>query len=50
MPEEEENVSIRVFMSEELRTEFKVACARNKISMSQQVVKLVQEWVTQQQK
>jgi hypothetical protein len=43
--EEEKMVNFRVFLSEEDRTRFKVACAKNRTTMSQQAVQLIRDWV-----
>jgi len=34
-----------VFLSDDERTQFKVACARNKISMSQKAKELILDWM-----
>jgi hypothetical protein len=50
MSEEEKTVNFRVFLSEEDRTRFKVACAKNRTTMSQQAVELIREWLEIQEK
>ncbi len=45
MSEEEKMVNFRVFLPEEDRTRFKVACAKNRTTMSQQAVELIREWL-----
>lgn len=42
---EEKTVKLVVFLSEEERTRFKVACAQNRITMSQQARGLILEWL-----
>lgn len=42
---EEKTVKLVVFLSDEERTQFKVACARNKTSMSQKAKELILEWM-----
>ena len=42
---EEKTVKLVVFLSDDERTQFKVACARNKTSMSQKAKKLILDWV-----
>jgi hypothetical protein len=49
MSEEEKMVNFRVFLSEEDRTRFKVVCAKNRTTMSQQAVQLIREWVETQE-
>lgn len=49
MSEVEKMVNFRVFLSEEDRTRFKVACAKNRTTMSQQAVQLIREWVETQE-
>ena len=46
----EKTVSFRVFLSDDERTEFKVYCARQKTTMSQQARELIRAWLTEQQK
>ena len=41
---EDKTVKLVVFLTDDERTEFKVACARNKISMSQKARELILEW------
>ncbi|WP_256374820.1 plasmid partition protein ParG [Allocoleopsis franciscana] len=47
--EEEKTVNFRVFLSESERTRFKVACAQNRTTMSQQAVELIHEWLKTQE-
>jgi hypothetical protein len=49
MTEEDKAVNFRIFLSESDRTRFKVACAKNRISMSQQAVELILEWLDTQE-
>ena len=49
MSEEEKTVNFRVFLSESERTQFKVACAKNRTTMSQQAVGLIREWLKTQE-
>jgi hypothetical protein len=49
MTEEEKTVNFRVFLSESERTRFKVACAKNRTTMSQQTVELIREWLKMQE-
>lgn len=42
---EEKTVKLVVFLSDDERTQFKVACARNKTSMSQKARELIIEWM-----
>jgi hypothetical protein len=42
---EDSTVSFRVFMSDSLRTEFKVWCAREGTNMSEKSRELIEEWV-----
>jgi hypothetical protein len=49
MSEEEKMVNFRVFLSESERTRFKVACAQNRTTMSQQTVQLIREWLETQE-
>jgi ParG len=43
--EEDKTVKLVVFLTDEERTQFKIACARNKISMSQRARELILEWL-----
>ncbi|HEY9822507.1 MAG TPA: plasmid partition protein ParG [Candidatus Sericytochromatia bacterium] len=45
MSEAEKSVNFRIFLSETDRTRFKVACAKNRTTMSQQAVQLILEWL-----
>ncbi|AFZ16595.1 hypothetical protein [Allocoleopsis franciscana] len=49
MSEEEKTVNFRVFLSESERTQFKVACAKTRTTMSQQAVALIREWLNTQE-
>lgn len=49
MTDEEKTVNFRIFLSEEDRTRFKVACAKNRTTMSQQAVELILEWLETQE-
>jgi len=49
MSEEEKSVNFRVFLSESDRTRFKVACAKNRTTMSQKAVELIREWLETQE-
>lgn len=42
---EEKTVKLVVFLSDDERTQFKVACARNKTSMSQKARELILDWM-----
>jgi hypothetical protein len=42
---EDKTVKLVVFLSDDERTEFKIACAKQKISMSQQAKELIIDWV-----
>lgn len=42
---EDKAVKLVVFLTDDERTGFKVACARNKISMSQKARELILEWM-----
>jgi len=41
---EDKTVKLVVFLSDDERTQFKIACAKEKISMSQQARELVINW------
>ncbi|HEY9634371.1 MAG TPA: plasmid partition protein ParG [Coleofasciculaceae cyanobacterium] len=45
MTDEDKTVNFRIFLSELDRTRFKVACAKNRTSMSQKAVELILEWL-----
>ncbi len=45
----EKTVSFRVFLSDDERTEFKVQCAKEKTTMSQQARKLILAWLEAKQ-
>jgi hypothetical protein len=49
MSEEQKTVNFRVFLSESERTQFKVACAKTRTTMSQQAVALIREWLNTQE-
>jgi plasmid stability protein len=42
---EDKTVKLVVFLTDDERTQFKVACARGKTSMSQKARELIIEWV-----
>ncbi|NJM71750.1 MAG: hypothetical protein HC862_16975 [Scytonema sp. RU_4_4] len=45
MPNDKANdVFIRVFLSSDLRTRFKVACAQSGVAMSEKARELIEEW------
>ena len=46
---EEKAVNFRVFLTELDRTRFKVACAKNRTTMSQKAVELIREWLDTQE-
>ena len=46
----EKTVSFRVFLSDDERTEFKVQCAKEKTTMSQQARELILAWLEAKQK
>jgi hypothetical protein len=49
MPNEKANdVFIRVFLSSDRRTQFKVLCAQAGVAMSEKARELIEEWVAQQ--
>jgi hypothetical protein len=41
----DKSVSLRVFMTEETRTKFKSECVLTGVSMSEQVVRLIDDWL-----
>lgn len=45
----EKTVSFRVFLSDDERTEFKVQCAKEKTTMSQQARELILAWLEAKQ-
>jgi ParG len=47
--EEEKTVNFRVFLSESERTRFKIACAKNRTTMSQQALELIRQWLKTQE-
>lgn len=52
MPEKADkanDVFIRVFLSSEMRTRFKVACAQSEVAMSEQARELIEEWTMKQE-
>lgn len=49
MTEEEKAVNFRVFLTEVDRTRFKVACAKNRTTMSQKAVELIRQWLETQE-
>jgi hypothetical protein len=44
-PDKTNDVFIRVFLSSEVRTRFKVACAQSGAAMSEKARELIEEWV-----
>ncbi len=42
---EEKTVKLVVFLSDDERTQFKIACARSKTSMSQKAKELILSWI-----
>jgi hypothetical protein len=44
-PEKANDVFIRVFLSSDVRTRFKVACAQSGAAMSEKARELIEEWV-----
>jgi hypothetical protein len=44
-PEKANDVFIRVFLSSDMRTRFKVACAQSGAAMSEKARELIEEWV-----
>ncbi|MEO1377718.1 MAG: plasmid partition protein ParG [Cyanobacteria bacterium J06635_10] len=42
---EDKTVKLVVFLSDDERTQFKIACARSKTSMSQKAKELIVAWV-----
>ncbi|PAX51992.1 plasmid partition protein ParG [Brunnivagina elsteri] len=42
---EEKTVKLVVFLTDDERTQFKVACARSKTSMSQKAKELILSWI-----
>jgi hypothetical protein len=49
MTEAEKAVNFRVFLTELDRTRFKVACAKNRTTMSQKAVELIRQWLDTQE-
>jgi hypothetical protein len=45
----DKTVSFRVFLSDDERTEFKVECAKDKTTMSQQARELILNWLAEKQ-
>ncbi|MBW4565693.1 MAG: hypothetical protein KME32_32355 [Mojavia pulchra JT2-VF2] len=43
------DVFIRVFLSSEMRTRFKVACAKSEVAMSEKARELIEEWTINQE-
>jgi hypothetical protein len=49
MPDDKANdVFIRVFLSSETRTQFKVLCAQSGVAMSEKARELIEEWIMEQ--
>jgi hypothetical protein len=46
-PDKANDVFIRVFLSSDVRTRFKVACAQSGAAMSEKARKLIEEWVVE---
>ncbi len=42
------DVFIRVFLSSDTRTQFKVLCAQSGVAMSEKARELIEEWIRQQ--
>jgi ParG len=47
--QEDKTVNFRVFLSESERTSFKIACAKNRTTMSQQALELIRQWLKTQE-
>lgn len=47
---EEKTVKLVVFLSDDERTQFKIACARKKTSMSQKARELILDWINAEEK
>ncbi|MEG3876690.1 plasmid partition protein ParG [Microcoleus sp. herbarium7] len=47
VPDKANDVFIRVFLSSDVRTRFKVACAQSGAAMSEKARELIEEWVTE---
>ncbi|MFB2975329.1 plasmid partition protein ParG [Microseira sp. BLCC-F43] len=43
------DVFIRVFLSSQMRTRFKVACAQSGVAMSEKARELIEEWTMNQE-
>lgn len=43
------DVFIRVFLSSQMRTRFKVACAKSEVAMSEKARELIEEWTISQE-
>ena len=41
----EKNVTIKIYLEEDLRAQFKSACALKRLSMNQVLVDLIEEWL-----
>lgn len=48
-PDKANDVFIRVFLSSDVRTQFKVLCAQSGVAMSEKARELIEEWIMQQQ-
>jgi plasmid stability protein len=46
--DENKTVKLVVFLSDDERTQFKICCAKHKISMSQQARELILNWMKKQ--
>jgi excinuclease UvrABC nuclease subunit len=50
IPDDKANdVFIRVFLNSEMRTHFKVACAKSEVAMSEKARELIEEWTISQE-
>lgn len=50
MPTDKANdVFIRVFLSSEMRTRFKIACAQTGVAMSEKAREMIEEWTISQE-
>ncbi|NER95046.1 MAG: hypothetical protein F6J86_14620 [Symploca sp. SIO1B1] len=44
---ENKNVKLSIYISEKLRTQFKMACTAKQTSMNQVLVDFIEEWATE---
>lgn len=49
MADETRTIKIVVFLNEDERTKFKIACAKNQTNMSTQARELILNWINEQQ-